>query len=62
MHTSVLYSEVPDAFCIQLVRFSNQVAKIKIFVEYPEVLKVQKVEFFFQGELVPCVCGLTSWQ
>ena len=39
-----VFEELPDAFCIQLLRFSNNGRKMHVFVEYPELLKMQQVE------------------
>ena len=38
----IVFQELPDVFCIQLLRFSNQGKKMKTFVEYPEPLKVEQ--------------------
>ena len=39
----IVFQELPDAFCIHLLRFSNQGKKMKTFVEYLEPLKVEQV-------------------
>ena len=42
-HKRTVFQELPDAFSIQLLRFSNEGKKVKTFVEYPGSLKVEQV-------------------
>ena len=44
-HKRTVFQELPDAFSIQLLRFSNEGKKVKTFVEYPMSLKVEQVTY-----------------
>ena len=39
-----VFEELPGAFCIQMLRFSNEGRKVKTFVKYSNLLKVQQVQ------------------